>query len=298
MTAEHTDSSIASIAARIFLSCRADDRELHPQPVAGCHASSIATTPGADARGELKTAAVGFRGSSRADLAAESEPGAGLVNQGWKDSVDGTTFADGRVADAPLAVAEVQGYTYAAYRARAHLADAFSDPATSRRCAERATALRRRFDERFWLPDRGWFALALDADKKPVDALASNMGHCLWSGIVGADRAAAVAAHLLSPAMFSGWGIRTLASSMGAYDPMSYHNGSVWPHDNALCVAGLVRYGFDREARRVAAGLLAASPVFGHRLPELFGGYDRTETGRPVPYPTSCSPRRGRPPRP
>jgi glycogen debranching enzyme len=214
----------------------------------------------------------------------------GLLNQGWKDSHDGITFADGRVAEPPLALAEVQGYTYAAYRARAHLADAFSDRATSRRCSERAEALARRFDEQFWLPDRGWFALALDGDKRPVDALASNMGHCLWSGIVRPDRAPAVAARLLSPEMFSGWGVRTLGSSMGAYDPMSYHNGSVWPHDTALCVAGLVRYGFVAEARQVATGLVAASRWFGHRLPELFGGYDRAETGRPVPYPTSCSP--------
>ena len=148
-------------------------------------------------------------------------------------------------------------------------------------------ALKSAFNERFWLPDRGWYALALDRDKRPVDACASNMGHCLWSGIVDEDKAARVAEHLLSPEMFTGWGVRTLSSAMGAFDPVSYHNGSVWPHDNAFVVAGLMRYGFVEEAQRIADALLQAAAHFGGRLPELFCGFDRSEYPEPVPYPTS-----------
>jgi glycogen debranching enzyme len=156
--------------------------------------------------------------------------------------------------------------------------------------SERAAALKRAFNDRFWLPERGWYALALDGDKRPVDALASNMGHCLWTGIVDEDKAPQVAERLLSEEMFTGWGIRTLGTSMGAYNPLSYHNGSVWPHDTALVTAGLMRYGFVEEAQRVACGLLDAAEAFGGRLPELFCGFDRGEFAQPVPFPTSCSP--------
>jgi glycogen debranching enzyme len=211
----------------------------------------------------------------------------GLPNQGWKDSWDGITFADGSLARSPIALAEVQAYTYAAYLARADLCD---DDADREHWTGRAAALKRAFNDAFWLPDRGWYALALDADKRPVDSLTSNIGHCLWTGIVDDDKAAAVAGHLMSPEMFSGWGIRTLATSMEAYNPMSYHNGSVWPHDNALCAAGLMRYGFTEEAQRVAVAVLDAAVHFGHRLPELYCGFDRAEFDVPVPYPTSCSP--------
>jgi glycogen debranching enzyme len=154
----------------------------------------------------------------------------------------------------------------------------------------RAATLKAAFNERFWLPERGWYAFALDGDKNPVDACASNMGHCLWSGIVDADKASSVAEHLVSPEMFTGWGVRTLSSAMGAYDPVSYHNGSVWPHDNAFVVAGLMRYGFVGSAQLVAEALLEAAEHFGGRLPELFCGLDRVEFPEPVPYPTSCSP--------
>jgi glycogen debranching enzyme len=214
----------------------------------------------------------------------------GLANQGWKDSWDGITFADGRPAEAPIALCEVQGYVYEAYRTRAELARTLGEDDVAQTWDDRAVALKTAFNQRFWLPRLGWFALALDRDERPVDACASNMGHCLWSGIVDEDKAPLVAEHLLSPAMFSGWGVRTLGNTMGAYDPVSYHNGSVWPHDNAFIVAGLVRYGFVQEAQRVADALLEAAQHFGGRLPELFCGFDRAEYPEPVPYPTSCSP--------
>jgi glycogen debranching enzyme len=214
----------------------------------------------------------------------------GLANQGWKDSWDGVTFADGTIASGPIALCEVQGYTYAAYLARAHFAWEAGDARARQEWADRAAALKRAFNEQFWLEDEGYFALALDGTKRPVDSLASNMGHCLWSGIVDEDKAPAVAKRLLSPEMFSGWGVRTLATDMGAYNPLSYHNGSVWPHDNALVTAGLMRYGFVEEAQRVAVAVLDAAAAFGGRLPELFCGFDRSSYDLPVPFPTSCSP--------
>jgi glycogen debranching enzyme len=214
----------------------------------------------------------------------------GLANQGWKDSWDGINFADGTIAEPPIALAEVQGYVYAAYRARAELADNAGDPATARLWRKKAKQLKRSFNEQFWLPDRGWFAVGLDKDKRPIDSLTSNIGHCLWTGIVDNEKAAVVARHLMSDDMFSGWGIRTLAQSMAAYNPMSYHNGSVWPHDNAICAAGLMRYGYVEQAQRVAEAILEAAEHFSYRLPELFCGFSRSEFGAPVPYPTSCSP--------
>jgi glycogen debranching enzyme len=214
----------------------------------------------------------------------------GLLNQGWKDSHDGINFADGALARSPIALAEVQAYVYAAYVARAHLALDAGDEAAVERWARRASDLKTAFNERFWLADRGWFAVGLDRDKRPIDALASNMGHCLWTGLLDEDKAARVADHLLSPEMFSGWGVRTLATSMGAYNPMSYHNGSVWPHENALIVTGLLRYGFVEQAQRVAEGILDAAAAFDGRLPELFCGFDRSDFPSPLPYPTSCSP--------
>lgn len=214
----------------------------------------------------------------------------GLVNQGWKDSWDAVRFHDGALAGTPIALCEVQGYTYAAYVARAHFAREAGDEAGYERWAEKATRLRRQFNDDFWLEEHGWYALALDADKRPVDALASNIGHLLWTGIADPERAALVADRLLSPEMFSGWGIRTLATSMPAYNPVSYHNGSVWPHDTAIVTAGLMRYGFVEEAQRVVLGLLDAAMAVGGRLPELFGGLDRSELPVPLGYPASCSP--------
>jgi glycogen debranching enzyme len=214
----------------------------------------------------------------------------GLVNQGWKDSWDGINFADGTIAEAPIALAEVQAYVYAAYRARAQLAKHGGDERGAAYWRKKAKQLKRDFNDRFWLPDRGWYAVGLDAAKRPIDSLTSNIGHCLWTGIADKDKASSVARQLVSAEMFSGWGIRTLACSMGAYNPMSYHNGSVWPHDNAICAAGLMRYGYVEEAQRVTDAIVDAASAFGYRLPELFCGFGRDEFADPVPYPTSCSP--------
>lgn len=218
----------------------------------------------------------------------------GLLNQGWKDSFDAITDAAGHRADAPIALCEVQAYQYAALRARAELADAFGEPATAKRLRDRAATLKKRFAEKFWLPDRGYYALALDGDKRPVDSLTSNVGHCLWAGIATDEHAARLVEKLGTSEMDSGFGLRTLAADMGAYNPMSYHNGSVWPHDTAIAVAGLLRYrhvpGAVELAERLALGLLDAADAFGGRLPELFCGFHRSQFASPVPYPTSCSP--------
>ncbi|HUF58777.1 MAG TPA: glycogen debranching N-terminal domain-containing protein [Actinomycetota bacterium] len=221
---------------------------------------------------------------------APGGPGS-LGNQGWKDSHDAVAFADGRLAEAPIAAAEVQAYAYAAWRGAAALAAADGDEAAAAARHARADHLQARFEQDFWLPDREAFAIALDREKSPVDAIASNMGHCLWAGIVAdPDKAAAVARWLVSPELFTGWGIRTLATSMTRYSPLSYHNGSVWPHDTAICVAGLRRYGFIEEAHLVAGGLLPAADALEGRLPELFAGLTIGEMPVPVRYPTSCSP--------
>ena len=214
----------------------------------------------------------------------------GLRNQGWKDSADGVNYADGSLAQPPIALVEVQAYVYAAYAARAELATCRGDSEGAAYWKERASSFKRRFNDDFWLADRGFFAVGLDGEKRPIDALASNMGHALWAGAVEPDKAALVAERLVSPELFSGYGVRTLATTMGAYNPASYHNGSVWPHDTALCAAGLRRYGFLRQAQRVAVGLLEAAAYFSGRLPALFCGFDKTEVPGPVPYPAAGSP--------
>jgi glycogen debranching enzyme len=214
----------------------------------------------------------------------------GLLNQGWKDSHDSTRFADGRLATPPVALCEVQGYVYAALLARARFAEEAGDDHHASRLQQRADDLKARFNRDFWLEDQGWLAMGLDHDKQPLDALTSNMGHCLWTGILDADKAARVGDLLGSDTMFSGWGVRTLADSMVGYNPISYHNGSVWPHDSAICAAGLMRYGFVDVAHRVIEGLVHAAGCFGDRLPELFAGLPRGELPVPVRYPTSCSP--------
>ncbi|MEU7765186.1 glycogen debranching N-terminal domain-containing protein [Nocardia sp. NPDC049190] len=218
----------------------------------------------------------------------------GLINQGWKDSYDGINDATGHIAKAPIALCEVQGYVHAALLARADLAEVFDDIRLAGRLRERAAELRGKFAEQFWLPERGWYAVALDGGKRQVDALTSNVAHCLWSGIASDEHAAELVMRLSGPEMDTGFGLRTLASNMGAYNPMSYHCGSVWPHDTAIAVAGLLRYrhlpGAVELATQLASGLLDAAASFDGRLPELFCGFPRSRFASPVPYPTSCSP--------
>jgi glycogen debranching enzyme len=216
----------------------------------------------------------------------------GLQNQAWKDSWDSMRFLDGSLAATPIAPVEVQGYVYAALVARSHCATEAGDVELAASLRERAARLKRRFNDDFWVdtPDGGYFAMGLDRDKRLIDGVGSNMGHCLWTGIVDEDKAAAVARTLLSDAMFSGWGVRTLSTETAGYNPISYHAGSVWPHDNAIIAAGLMRYGFVDDAHRVMRGLVEASPWFGDLLPELFSGIERDALRFPVAYPTSCSP--------
>jgi glycogen debranching enzyme len=217
----------------------------------------------------------------------------GLENQAWKDSWDAYRKHDGTLAKGPLASAEVQGYAYDALVRTAELAAGpWGAPALGHELRARAARLREQFNERFWTEARGgYYHLALDGRKQPVDSMTSNMGHLLWSGIVPSERAEAVARQLLSPALFSGWGIRTMAADDAGYNPISYHCGTVWPHDNSIAVAGLHRYGFHAEANRVMVAMLDAAAEFPyHRLPEVFAGYSRDAGPFPVEYPTASSP--------
>jgi len=214
----------------------------------------------------------------------------GLINQGWKDSWDGINFADGTLAEPPIALCEVQAYVYSALLVRAWMAYDAGDASMAAQLAAEAAQLKKKFNEEFWMPDRGYYAIALDGKKRQVDACASNMGQALPHGIMDDDKVPLVAERLMSPEMFSGWGVRTLASDMGAYNPASYHNGSVWPHDNAIIATGLLRYGFVKEAQRIATALFEAADYSDGRLPELFCGFSRGEVANPVPYPTACSP--------
>ncbi|MEO3781503.1 glycogen debranching N-terminal domain-containing protein [Micromonospora sp. B11E3] len=215
----------------------------------------------------------------------------GLENQCWKDSPDSISYADGRIPEPPRATCEQQGYAYDARIRAARLAREFwSDPAYADQLERQAADLKERFNRDFWVDDGGYYALALDRDGGHVDALASNMGHLLWSGIVDPERAAQVVAHLVSPRMYSGWGIRTLAMDQGRYNPVGYHVGTVWPFDNSIIAWGMRRYGYRQEAGLVARGIIEAAPFFDYRLPEAFAGYDRDLTIHPVEYPTACSP--------
>jgi glycogen debranching enzyme len=215
----------------------------------------------------------------------------GLENQCWKDSWDSISYRDGALPGFPRATCELQGYAYDAKVRGARLArEIWKDPAYADRLDKQAADLRRRFNRDFWVEDGGYFALALDADGKQVDALASNNGHLLWSGIVDKSKARAVARHLMGPRLFSGWGVRTLAVGEGRFNPIGYHVGTVWPFDNSFIAWGLRRYGFKLEAARIAKGILDAADFFDGRLPEAFGGYEREATKYPVQYPTACSP--------
>jgi glycogen debranching enzyme len=224
-------------------------------------------------------------------LEYETRSPKGLRNQGWKDSWNAVLFADGRLADPPIALCEIQGYAYDARVRAARLARVcWRDAELADRLERDASVLKERFDRDFWLDARGHYALALDRDKRPVDSLSSNIGHLLWSGIVPTSRAAAIRDRLMSAEMFSGWGIRTMSSRDAGYNPIEYHNGTVWPHDTAIVAEGLRRYGFRDEAGRVAQALFEAAAAFDYRPPEVFAGYDRRATTVAVEYPTASRP--------
>jgi glycogen debranching enzyme len=215
----------------------------------------------------------------------------GLVQQGWKDSHDSISHADGALADAPIALCEIQAYLYAAWNGAASLSAALGNMNRAGEYIRKAGTLRDRFDKAFWRDWMGTYALALDGRKQACEVRASNAGHTLFTGIALPNRAASVARTLMAPESFSGWGIRTLATSEVRYNPMSYHNGSIWPHDNALIAAGFARYGLHDEALTVLGGLFEASLHMDlHRLPELFCGFQRGRDEAPVSYPVACNP--------
>jgi len=215
----------------------------------------------------------------------------GLANQSWRDSHDSMAFADGRLAVAPIASSEIQGYAYDARRRTARLArTVWGDDALADRLDRDAAALRTRFNTDFWCADRGHFALALDGEKNRVDAMTSNVGHLLWSGIVDDEHAKQSADRLMAPDMWSGWGVRTMGADEAAYNPIGYHIGTVWPHDSGLVAEGLRRYGFRESASTIAFAVVESAAEFGYRLPEVFAGFARSDTIMPVEYPTASRP--------
>ena len=215
----------------------------------------------------------------------------GLVQQGWKDSFDSIFHADGALAEPPIALCEVQGYVFAAFLAAARLAGVLGNEPESARLARKAEELRARFEEAFWCEELGTYAIALDGNKRPCRVRTSNPGHCLFTGIASPERAAKVSGTLLDDAFFSGWGVRTVAAGEVRYNPMSYHDGSVWPHDNALIASGMGRYGGRHAASRILAGLFDATLHFElHRTPELFCGFPRRADAGPILYPVACAP--------
>jgi glycogen debranching enzyme len=216
----------------------------------------------------------------------------GLANQSWKDSGDSQRFSDGTIAKAPIAPAEVQGYVFDAKRRTAELArDVWRDRALAERLEREAEELRRAFNERFWTEARGgYYVLALDGEKNQVDSLCSNVGHLLWSGIVPAERVDAVVDALMGEELWSGWGVRTMSTADAGYNPLAYHNGTVWPHDNSLVAAGLARYARWPEAQRIVRRMLTAARHFDYQLPEVFAGLPRSETSFPIAYPTAARP--------
>jgi glycogen debranching enzyme len=215
----------------------------------------------------------------------------GLINQCWKDSWDSMQFADGSLAQGPIATCEIQGYVFDARRRAARLArEVWNDDAFADQLETLASELRARFQKDFWMPERGCHALALDGEKRQVDSLTSNIGHLLWSGILDDAAAASTAEQLLSAPLYSGWGVRTLGSQEGGYNPLGYHTGTVWPHENSLIAAGLARYGHVDAAATIASSILEAAPHFEYRLPEVFAGYPATLTSVPVAFPTASRP--------
>ena len=215
----------------------------------------------------------------------------GLVNQGWKDSSDGIRDRQGRLARAPIALAEVQGYVFDAKIRIAALARMRGDEPLASRLEADAELLRQRFEAAFWSDDLACYAMALDGEKRQADAMGSNAGHCLWSGIASPEHANRVVDRLMAPDMFSGWGIRTYAAGQAGYNPIGYHTGTVWPHDVSLIAAGFKRYGRHEEANRLVGRIFEAAQHFADfRLPELFCGFDRDHSPLPVPYPVACAP--------
>jgi glycogen debranching enzyme len=215
----------------------------------------------------------------------------GIGNQTWKDSGDSMAFHDGTLAEAPIAPVEVQGYVYDAKLRIAEIArELWGDDALAEKLENDAAELQRRFDEAFWLEERGFYALGLDREKRPIDSLTSNVGHLLWSGIVPEHRRERIADLLVGDALWSGWGVRTMAVGEGAYNPLVYHDGTVWPHDNSLVAWGLARSGRPDEAARILHAMVEAAAHFDYRLPEVFAGFARDHTGFPVVYPTASSP--------
>jgi glycogen debranching enzyme len=215
----------------------------------------------------------------------------GIRNQAWKDSHDSYRFADGRIADVPIAAVEVQGYVVAAKLGLADCYVALGRGEDAARLRVEAEQLRQRIDDAFWMPDHGIHAMGLERHGRQIDSVTSNPGHLLWAGALSPERATSVSDRLLERDMFSGWGIRTMSNRMGAYNPISYHNGTIWPHDNSLISAGMARYGYKAKAWRVIDALLDASASDpDHRLPELYAGFDRRATPTLVGYPVACAP--------
>jgi glycogen debranching enzyme len=215
----------------------------------------------------------------------------GIRNQTWKDSEDSMAFHDGTLALPPIAPMEVQGYVYDAKLRIAEIArEIWQDDALAQQLEHDAAELQRRFDEAFWLEDRGFYALGLDREKRQVDSVTSNLGHLLWSGIVSEPRCNAIADLLMEDALWSGWGVRTMAVGEGAYNPLVYHDGTVWPHDNSLIAWGLARIGRSHDAARILRAIVDAATYFDYRLPEVFAGFARNDTRFPVEYPTASSP--------
>jgi glycogen debranching enzyme len=247
------------------------------------HAPAMRALAWIDERGDLD-------GDGFVEYQKRSERG--LDNQSWKDSGDSQLFADGRQAEPPIAPCEVQGYVYDAKRRTAELArEVWRERELAERLEREAAELQRRFDAAFWCEERGgYYALALDGEKRRVDSLTSNIGHLLWSGIVPPERADAIVDRLMGDELWSGWGVRTMSSGDGGYNPLSYHNGSVWPHDNSLIALGLAHYGRWPEAQRIVQRLLEAGGHFSYQLPEVFAGFTRSQTPFPIAYPTAARP--------
>ena len=215
----------------------------------------------------------------------------GLENQSWKDSGDSQRFHDGRFAKPPIAPCEVQGYVYDAKRRIAELArEVWRDAALAERLDRDAEQLRARFDKAYWVPESGYYALALDGEKNRVDSLCSNIGHLLWSGIVPPERIGAVVDALMGEDLWSGWGVRTMSQADAAYSPLSYHDGTVWPHDNSLCASGLARNARWPEVHRIVRSMFDAAGKLGHQLPEVFAGLSRGDSPFPIAYPTAARP--------